>query len=222
MDFLLIAILFIILLAVIFFVCKAIFTAKTHNKLLSLRNKVENASAHVNVQVQRRFDLIPNLVEVVKGASAHEQQTIKNLSLLFEKYSHLNNNAEKLSANDELSKLLNLLYREIEFSTNLKANQNFVLLQKELTEIEEDIVFARQFYNDAVTIYNTAIMSFPNNTVAQKYHFEKENLFDITQCADRVPQIRIAPKQPNEIKCANCGAVLEDGIRYCKYCGTTF
>lgn len=222
MEYLLIAILFIVLLIVAFIVGKAIFTAKTHNKLLMLKNKVENASAHVNVQVQRRFDLIPNLVEVVKGASAHEQQTIKNLSLLFEKYSHINNNEERLLVNNELSRLLNMLYNEIGTFSDMKANQNFLMLQKELAEIEEDVAFARQFYNDAVTIYNNSIMSYPNNIVARKYRFEKEKLFDVIQSTDRIPRVRIAPKQPNEIKCVNCGAVLDDDVRYCKYCGTTF
>jgi LemA protein len=174
------------------------------------------------VQLRRRFDLIPNLVEVVKGASHHEQQITKNLSLLFEKYIQINSSSERLLINEELSKLLNSFYKEIEKNPNIKANENFLLLQKELAEIEEDISFARQFYNDAVTIYNNAIMSFPNNTVARKYHFEKEKLFDIAKDASKAPQIRITPKQPNEIKCVTCGAILEDGIRHCKYCGTTF
>lgn len=222
MIYFFLTLLFIILIIIVFIVGKMIFTTKTHNKLLKLKNKVENASAHVSVQVQRRFDLIPNLVEVVKGASAHEQQTIKNISILFEKYSHISNNAEKLSINEELSKLLNMLYREIELFPSIRANQNFLILQKELAEIEEDIAFARQFYNDAVTIYNNAIMSFPNNTIAQKYNFEKENLFDITKITDKTPQVRIVPKHPNEVKCSNCGAILKDGIRYCEFCGTTF
>lgn len=222
MNYLLIAVLFVILLIITYIVGKTIFTAKTHNKLLKLKNKVENASAHVNVQLQRRFDLIPNLVEIVKGSVEYEQQTIKNLSSLFEKYIHINNNAEKLLINDELSKLLNKLYTEIETLPNIRTNKNFLLLQKELSEIEEDISFARQFYNDAVTIYNNAIMSFPNNTVAHKYNFEKEKLFDTTKDIAKVPQIRIAPKKQNEIICVTCGAVLEDNVRYCKYCGTTF
>lgn len=222
MYFLIIAIACLILLVIAYFVGKAIFTAKTHNKLLMLKNKVENASAHINVQVQRRFDLIPNLVEVVKGASLHEQQIISNLSLLFEKYSHVKNNEEKLLVNAELSELLNAFYSKFGTHPNMRANQNFLMLQKELAEIEEDISFARQFYNDAVTIYNNSIMSYPNNIVARKFHFEKEKLFDVIETAGRTPKVRIAPKQPNEIKCVNCGAVLDDDVRYCKYCGTTF
>ena len=221
MEYLLILFIIILSLIVVCVVGRIIFKMFTHNKLLKLKNKVENAAAHINVQLQRRFDLIPNLVETVRSASIHEQETIKKISSLFEKYLHINNNTEKLLMNDELSRLLNLLYKEIEMFPNMRANQNFLLLQKELAEIEEDISFARQFYNDAVTIYNNAIMSFPNNTVARKYNFEKEKLFDVTRDV-KAPQIRIMPKQPNEIKCATCGAILEDGIRYCKYCETTF
>ena len=221
MEYLLILFIIILSLIVVCVVGTIIFKIFTHNKLLKLKNKVENAAAHINVQLQRRFDLIPNLVETVRSASMHEQETIKKISSLFEKYLHINNNTEKLLMNDELSRLLSLLYKEIEIFPNMRANQNFLLLQKELAEIEEDISFARQFYNDAVTIYNNAIMSFPNNTVARKYNFEKEKLFDVTRDV-KAPQIRIMPKQPNEIKCATCGAILEDGIRYCKYCETTF
>lgn len=221
MEYLLILFIIILSLIVVCVVGTIIFKIFTHNKLLKLKNKVENAAAHINVQLQRRFDLIPNLVETVRSASMHEQETIKKISSLFEKYLHINNNTEKLLMNDELSRLLSLLYKEIEMFPNMRANQNFLLLQKELAEIEEDISFARQFYNDAVTIYNNAIMSFPNNTVARKYNFEKEKLFDVTRDV-KAPQIRIMPKQPNEIKCATCGAILEDGIRYCKYCETTF
>ena len=222
MEYLLIAVIAIFLLIIIYFIVKTIFTAMAHNKLLKLRNKVENASAHIDVQLQRRFDLIPNLVEIVKGASNHEQEIIRNLSLLCEKYIQVGSSAERLSINEELSKILRLFYKEVEKFPSIKANENFLLLQNELAEIEEDLSFARQFYNDAVTIYNNAIMSFPNNTVAQKYNFEKEKLFDTTKDIAKVPQIRIAPKKQNEIICVTCGAVLEDNVRYCKYCGTTF
>lgn len=222
MELLLIILIIIVFLIIIFFVGKMVFTAVVHNKLLKLKNKVENASAHIDVQLKRRFDLIPNLVEVVKGASYHEQQIIKSLSLLFEQYAQVNGSSERLLINEELSRLLNIFYKEVENNPNVRANANFLLLQKELSEIEEDISFARQFYNDAVTIYNNAIMSFPNNIVAKKYRFEKEQLFDVTRDTSKVTQIRIVPKQPNEIKCVTCGAILEDGVRHCKYCGTTF
>lgn len=222
MKYILIFFALVILLILGYIVGKMVFTAKTHNKLLQLKNKIENASAHVDVQLQRRFDLIPNLVETVKGASAHEQQTIKNLSLLFERYAQVSNSAERFLINEELSELLNIFFAEIESSSNIKANKNFLSLQKELAEIEEDISFARQFYNDAVTIYNNAIMSFPNSVIAKKYNFEKEKLFFASKNMDNVPKVRFVPKHPNEIKCVNCGAILEDGERCCKFCGTTF
>lgn len=222
MIYVFIASLVIVLLVIGFFVGKTIFTANTHNKLLKLKNKVENASAHINVQLQRRFDLVPSLVEVVKGATAHEQQIINNLYSLFERFSHMDSNAEKFLVNEELSRLLKTLYSEVEMLPNIRANQNFLHLQKELSEIEEDISFARQFYNDAVTIYNNAIMSYPNNIVAQKYNFQKEKLFEVAKDVEKTPHFRMSPRRPNEIKCVTCGAIIEEGMSCCKYCGTMF
>lgn len=222
MNYWLIAILSISALVALYFVVKTVFTTKTHNKLIRLRNKVDNSSAHVEVQLQRRFDLIPNLVEVVKGTALHEQQMIKDLSLLLQKYASASNYSERFTVNDELSQQLNAIYRKVEEYPNIKNNKNFLLLQEQLAEIEEDISFARQFYNDAVTIYNNAIMSYPSNLIAKKYGFEKCKPFNAVKGAENAPQFRFSPLKSNETRCAHCGAVLNPNAAHCQYCGTHF
>jgi LemA protein len=165
--------------------------AMTYNSLIRLRNQVRNAWAQIDVQLKRRHDLIPNLVETVKGYMAHERQTLEAVT-----------NARNLAlqavgkgvgaqskAEGELSGALSRLLAVVENYPDLKANQNFLALQEELTSTENKISFSRQFYNDSVLGYNNKIQMFPSNIVANMTGFRADEFFEV-----EVPTEREAPK----------------------------
>lgn len=189
--------------------------AKIYNDLVTKRNKVRNSWAHIDAQLQRRFDLVPNLVESVRGVAAHEKQIFENLNNVISKYLQAHSNQEKLEMDAELSGQLKNLYMVIENYPQLKTNTNFLQLQEALTEIEEDISYARQFYNDAVTIYNNQLESFPSNMIAAKYNFEPETLFTAVKGADVAPKFYFK----SQTQCPVCGAISNDNSPNCKHCG---
>ena len=205
-----------IAICLIVLVCIGIFVALSYNKLIKLRNKVKNSWAHIDAQLQRRFDLIPNLVEAVKGYVEHEQHILENVEKTRGNYLHAVSNEEKMIVNTELSSCLNELYGISSKYPRLKANVNFLKLQEALTEIEEDISYARQFYNDAVTIYNNALMSFPYNIIANKYNFKEEKLFNAVSGAEKAPKIRFKDRGAT---CKVCGATISNNDDNCPYCG---
>ena len=158
-----------------------------YNGLVRLRNQVKNAWAQIDVQLKRRYDLIPNLVETVKGYAKHERET-------FESVTNARNLAQKLSgssvgarakAESELSSALGRLLAVVENYPDLKANQNFLALQEELTSTENKISFSRQFYNDSVLRLNNQIQMFPSNMVAGMTGFKAEEFFEVTVAAER-------------------------------------
>ena len=161
----------------------------THNGLVRASNKVKNAFAQIDTQLQRRFDLIPNLVEVVKGYAEHEKDLLENVTASRTGYINANTGAEKLQADIQLSSTLKSLFAVVENYPELKANQNFSQLQDELSETEDKVSFARQFYNDAVTMYNTKIQMFPTNLIASMFGFEEEELFNIDDKSREVPRV---------------------------------
>lgn len=190
---------------------------KIYNHLVTRRNKVKNSWAHVEAQLQRRFDLVPSLVESVRGVAAHERQIFEDLNTVLNRYLNAHTNQEKLAMDAELSTRLQAVYAMVEGYPQLKTNQNFLQLQEALTEIEEDISYARQFYNDAVTIYNNARQKFPNNMIAAKYGFEEEELFEAVRGAETAPKIFFNTKTV----CPVCGATSDGSSPMCKYCGTS-
>ena len=203
-----------IILAVIF-----IGFAKTisiYNNLVKAKNKVKNSWAHIDAQLQRRLDLVPNLVNIVKGFMAHDESWLEDVENSKRKYMTSQTHSEKLKANAALSLQLRTLYIMTEQFPSLQNDLNFLKLQTELTEIEEDITFARQFYNDAVTIYNNQIMPFPNNIIASAFGFKEAELFDATKEAETAPQVQF--KLHRKTKCPNCGAEVGYGQK-CEYCG---
>jgi LemA protein len=158
-----------------------------YNGLIRLRNQVKNAWAQIDVQLKRRYDLIPNLVETVKGYAKHERET-------FESVTNARNLAQKLSdssvgarakAESELSSALGRLLAVVENYPDLKANQNFLALQEELTSTENKISFSRQFYNDSVLRLNNQIQMFPSNIVANMTGFRTAEFFEVTVAAER-------------------------------------
>ena len=188
---------------------------KIYNTLVERRNKVKNSWAHIDAQLQRRFDLIPNLVEIVRGVANQERQFLDGITSIVDKYMRAQSNSEKLEMDAQLSAQLSNLHTIIQNYPQLQSNRNFLQLQEALTEIEEDISYARQFYNDAVTIYNNELQKYPNNMIAQKYNFVEEPLFKAVQGADKAPKIYFK----SHTQCPVCGAVSTDNEPNCKHCG---
>lgn len=168
-----------------------ILIAKIHNNLVESRNKVHNSFAQIDAQLQRRFDLIPNLVETVKGYAAHEQGVLENVAAARSGYMNAKTTEEKLNADNMLTETLKSLFAVSENYPELKANQNFANLQNELSETENKVTYARQFYNDSVTIYNTRLQKFPTNIIGNMLGFKPETLFKVqNESANQAPKVQ--------------------------------
>ena len=148
-----------------------------YNGLVTSRLKVDNAWSQIDVQLQRRFDLIPNFVETVKGYVKHESETFEKITSLRTSWANSNTVGEKAKLDNELSGALKTIMAVAENYPDLKANQNFSELSEELRNTENKISFSRQFYNDSVTIYNTKLQVFPSNIVAGMFNFTPKELF---------------------------------------------
>ena len=148
-----------------------------YNNLVRLRQKVRNSWSQIDVQLQRRFDLIPNLVETVKGYMAHEEGVLEKVTELRTSWANANSVSEKAELDNQLSGALKTIMAVSENYPDLKANQNFSELQQELQNTENKISFSRQFYNDSVTMYNTKLEVFPSNIIAGMFNFTPSDLF---------------------------------------------
>lgn len=148
-----------------------------YNGLVQSRNKVENAWSQIDVQLQRRFDLIPNLVEAVKGYMTHEQETLTKVTELRSSWANATTVAEKAELDNELTGALKTIMAVSENYPDLKASQNFSELQEELRNTENKISYARQFYNDSATMYNTKLQVVPTNIIASMFNFKEQELF---------------------------------------------
>ena len=163
---------FIILVLIIAFVA-------IYNGLMQSKLKVENAWSQINVQLQRRFDLIPNLVETVKGYMTHEQETLAKITELRTAWATASTVQEKSELNNQLSGTLKSILAVSESYPDLKANTNFAAMQEELRNTENKISYARQFYNDSVTMYNTKLKTIPSNIIAGMLHLQDQPLFTV-------------------------------------------
>ena len=148
-----------------------------YNNLVKSRNMVENAFSQIDTQLQRRFDLIPNLVETVKGYASHEKQVFENVAAARSGYMSATTASEKIAADNALTGTLKTLFAVAENYPELKANTNFVKLQDDLKGTEDKVAFSRQFYNDTVLKYNNSLDVFPNSIVAGIFKFEKGTFF---------------------------------------------
>lgn len=148
-----------------------------YNGLVQSRNKVKNAWSQIDVQLQRRFDLIPNLVEAVKGYMGHEESVLEKVTALRTSWASASTVSEKAELDNQLSGALKTIMAVSENYPDLKANQNFSELQEELRNTENKISYARQFYNDSVTMYNTKLQVIPTNIIASMFNFTAEELF---------------------------------------------
>ena len=154
-----------------------IFIIGIYNNLVRLRQKVKNSWSQIDVQLQRRFDLIPNLLETVKGYMNHESEVLTKVSELRTSWANAGTVREKAELDNQLSGALKTIMAVSENYPNLKANQNFSELQQELQNTENKISFSRQFYNDSVTMYNTKLEVVPSNIIASMFGFKPEELF---------------------------------------------
>ena len=150
-----------------------------YNSLVQSRLKVKNAWSQIDVQLQRRFDLIPNLVESVKGYMAHEKEVLEKVTSLRTSWVNASSIEEKANLDNQLSGALKTIMAVSENYPDLKANQNFTGLQEELRTTENKISFSRQFYNDSVTMYDTKLQTFPSNIIASMFNFKSEPLFNV-------------------------------------------
>lgn len=202
----------------------AVFVIVTYNGLVQSRNKVKNSFAQIDAQLQRRFDLLPNLVETVENYASHEKKILQNVAAARSGYLSANVAKDKLAMNNQLSSTLKSLFVVSEHYPDLKANGNFLRLQEELSETEDKITFARQFYNDAVTMYNNKLQMFPGNMIAGMFGFKEEELFNVDDEARDMPilfddnDLTDEEKERYPMKCPHCMGVL-DGTRNCPYCG---
>lgn len=154
-----------------------------YNRLVTLRNRVDNAWSQIDVQLRRRYDLIPNLVETVKGYAKHEQETLEKVVQARQMAIDASSVKEQSQAENMLTSTLRSLFAVAEAYPDLKANQNFLMLQEELSGTESKIAYSRQFYNDSVMTYNTSIQTFPNNILAGMFGFAPRDYFEIEEAA---------------------------------------
>jgi LemA protein len=151
-----------------------------YNSLISLRNQVKNSWAQIDVQLKRRIDLIPNLVETVKGYMKHEKDVFESVTKARTAFMNATTMPEKAKASNMISGTLKSLFAVAENYPTLKANENFMQLQEELSGTESKIAYARQHYNDMVMVFNTKIQTFPNNVFANMLSFKEEAMFEAT------------------------------------------
>jgi LemA protein len=157
----------------------AIYALVTYNSLVSMRNRIENAWAQIDVQLKRRYDLIPNLVETVKGYASHERGTLEAVVQARNMAMSAQGPQDQAAAENMITGALKSVFALSEAYPDLKANQNFLNLQEELTGTEGRIAYARQFYNDTVYSYNTKIQSVPSNVIAKQFKFAEREYFEV-------------------------------------------
>ena len=167
-----------------------IFVIGVYNALIRLRNQVDNAWSQIDVQLKRRHDLIPNLVETAKGYMKHERETFEEITKARSQAMGAKSVSEASKAEGALGEALSKFMLVVENYPDLKANQNFLSLQEELTSTENKTAFARQSYNDQVLFFNNKIQMFPSNIVANMFNFGKRDFFEIEVAVEReVPKV---------------------------------
>jgi LemA protein len=164
-----------------------------YNSLVRLRNQVKNAWAQIDVQLKRRHDLIPNLIETVKGYMNHERTTLENITNARSNAVSAQTVSEKAKAEAQLTEAIGKFNLVVENYPNLKANENFLALQEELTSTENKISFSRQSYNDQVLFYNNKIQMFPSNLIATMFNFKQEDFFQVEDQTEKaVPKVNFS------------------------------
>jgi LemA protein len=181
----------IIILLLVLIILVVIAFIAIYNRLVVKRMRVDNGWAQIDVQLKRRYDLIPNLVETVKGYAQHEKATFEKIAELRSRAMGATNPKEAAEANNMLTQTLKSLFAVVENYPQLKANENFMKLQEELTATENKISFARQFYNDVVMDYNATIQKFPQTVIASMFGFTAREFFEApAEERETVPKVK--------------------------------
>lgn len=178
------------IIALVVVVVIAIWLIGTYNGLIQARNKVRNAFAQIDTQLQRRFDLIPNLIETVKGYASHEKELLENVTASRSGYMNAHTPGEKMAADNQLTSTLKTLFAVAENYPELKANENFAKLQDDLKGTEDKVAFSRQFYNDTVTRFNNKLQVFPTNIIGSMFGFKEEELFKTDEASKAAPKVQ--------------------------------
>lgn len=178
-----IIILIIVLILVIYIIYQ-------YNGLIRFRNRVKNAWSQIDVQLKRRADLIPNLVETVKGYAKHEKTVFENVTKARSSLMNAKTVQENAEANNMLTDSLKSLFAVAENYPELKASENFRQLQAQLSETEDKIAYSRQFYNDTVLMFNNKVQMFPSNILASLFHFTEAEYFEIAESDRAVPEVK--------------------------------
>jgi LemA protein len=165
----------------------AVFLILAYNGFVQKKVRVENAWSQIDVQLKKRFDLVPNLVETVKGYAKHEKTVFENVTKARSAMMGAGTLAEKAKASDALSRTLKTLFAVAENYPQLRASENFKMLQEQLDGIESKIAYSRQFYNDSVMDYNTSLQVFPGNVFASLFGFKDKEFFGVASAAEREP-----------------------------------
>ncbi len=178
-------------IALIVIVVLFLFFISIYNSLIRLRFMVRNAFSDIDVHLKKRHDLVPNLVETVKGYASHEKTTLENVVKARQMAVDARTPDDKMKSENMLTQALRQLFAVVENYPNLKANENFLMLQRQLAEIEDAIQNARRYYNAVVRDYNTRIKVFPSNIVASMFGFAEEPFFEIGLAEEReVPKVQ--------------------------------
>lgn len=178
-----------LIVVIVIVVIIALWFIGTYNSLVGLRNRVKDQWSQIDVQLKRRADLIPNLVETVKGYAKHEKSTFEDVIKARNAVENASTKEEEMKANGELSGVLNRLFALAEAYPELKANENFMSLQNDLKESEDKISMMRQFYNDTVLSYNNKVQTIPSNIVANLCHFKEETFFKVDEKDRETPKV---------------------------------
>ncbi len=178
-----------LILVAIIIVFVVLFFLSFYNRIIRYENRVDNAWAQIDVQLKRRADLIPNLMETVKGYMKHEQQTLENVTKARTALMNAKSPQESINADNQLTGTLKTLFAVAEGYPDLKANQNFLNLQDELTNTENKIAYSRQHYNDSILAFNNLIETFPGNIFANMMNKKEKQMLQIPEAAREVPKV---------------------------------
>lgn len=179
----------ILIIVIIIIIALILFLISTYNGLVKSRNKVKNSWAQIEVQLNRRGDLIPNLIETVKGYAAHESKVFDDVTQARAGLMNANGVQEMANADNTLSQTLKSLFAVAENYPELKANENFQNLQNQLEDTENKISYSRQFYNDTVLMYNNKCETFPSNLFANAFGFKQAEFFKAQEGTETVPKV---------------------------------
>lgn len=177
------------IILIILIVLALLLTVGIYNSLVNLRNRVKNAWSQIDVQLKRRADLIPNLVETVKGYAKYEKGVFENVTKARSSLLNAQTVQESAEANNMLTGALKSLFAVAENYPDLKANQNYLDLQMQLSQTEDKIAYSRQFYNDTVLMYNNRVQMFPSNILARQFNFKEAEFFEVAESERSVPKV---------------------------------